>query len=175
MPRPLVLGNGRLHIAIDRELNIRDLYWPYVGLHNHLSGNRVRIGIWIDGAFSWLSDRDWTRSLGYKANSLTTEVTLERPGLGVSITLNDCVHHSEDILLRRVSVRNRWGHDRQVRLFFAHDFHIAETDIADTAFYNPFLDALIHFKRDTYLLMSGKSDAGGIFQYAAGIRGFGGA
>src|SRR5205823_2500255 len=37
-----------------------------------------------------------------------------------------------------------------------------------------YLDAMVHYKRDIYLLMSARRREEGIFEYAAGIKGFGG-
>ena len=175
MPRPLVIGNGNLLVTFDRDLIIRDFYWPYVGMLNHLSGNRARLGIWIDDQFSWLSHTAWDLQLDYEDRSLTTKVVAVNPVRGITLTLSDTVLHREDILLRRFTLWNHAGHPREVRLFLAHDFHIAETDIGDTAFYNPFLDAMIHYKRDVYLLIAARSALGGIYQYACGIKGFRGA
>src|ERR1051326_3942867 len=128
MPRPLVLGNGRMHVAIDHGLSIRDLYWPYVGLHNHLSGNRCRIGLWAEGAFRWLSDPSWRRKLGYVEGALTTDVTLEHDELEVRVRLNDSVLHDFDCLFRWLRIENLAERERTFRIYFAHDFHIAETD-----------------------------------------------
>ncbi len=75
MPRDLVLGNGSLLVCLDRNLFVRDLYWPYVGLYNHLSGNAIRFGVWVDGRFSWIDDH-WDRSLGYRPYSLVTDCHL---------------------------------------------------------------------------------------------------
>ncbi len=175
MPRPLVVGNGNLLVTMDRELNIRDLYWPHVGLHNHLSGHRARIGVWVDGRFAWLGDNAWEKNLSYEPGTLVTRAECRHPHWGIRLTLSDCVVHREDILLRRFRIDNEWDAEREVRLFLSHDFHIAETDIGDTAFYNPFLDAVIHYKRDTYLLIGATSSSGGIYQYATGIKGFQGA
>ena len=58
MPRVTVVGNGRLAIAFDSQMNIRDFFYPRVGLENHLSGHELKVGIWADGQFSWLGD-DW--------------------------------------------------------------------------------------------------------------------
>lgn len=175
MPRPLVVGNGNLLVTFDRDLVIRDFYWPYVGMLNHLSGNRARLGVWVDEQFSWLSHSAWKIQLGYEDRSLTTKSTAINDSLGITLTLSDSVLHREDILLRRFTLFNHAGHQREARLFLAHDFHIAETDIGDTAFYNPFLDVMIHYKRDVYLLIAARSELGGIYQYACGIKGFKGA
>ena len=175
MSRPLVVGNGRLLVTLDRDLSIRDLHWPYIGLYNHLSGNRGRIGIWVDGAFSWLGNGDWDRKLVYEPNTLVTDATAKNDSMGIGMRLKDCVLHSDDILIRRFTFDNLWTRERELRLFLAHDFHISETDIADTAFYNPYLEAVIHYKRDVYMLLSARRGEEGIYQYATGIKGFGGA
>jgi GH15 family glucan-1,4-alpha-glucosidase len=179
MPRPLIIGNGSLLVAMDSDLFIRDFTFPRVGLLNHLSGNKIRMGVWVDGRFAWLNDSGWRKSLRYEPNTLVTRAACEHDGLGVSLMVSDCVTHHADILLRRVDVTNhRRGENaesRDIRLFFSHDFHIAETDIGDTVFYHPACDALIHYKRDTYFLLGGAAGGTGLFQYTTGIKGFGGA
>jgi len=49
MPRDVVVGNGRLAIAFDDQLRIRDLFFPRVGLENHIGGHRFLIGVWVEG------------------------------------------------------------------------------------------------------------------------------
>ncbi len=39
MPRPLVVGNGRLLVNFDDNLNIRDIYYPHVSQENHVLGH----------------------------------------------------------------------------------------------------------------------------------------
>jgi GH15 family glucan-1,4-alpha-glucosidase len=175
MSRPLVIGNGNLLVTLDQQLTIRDFYWPYVGLHNHLSGHRARLGVWVDGRFSWLSEDGWERTLQYEPETLVTDAVAVNHELGLTLSLNDAVLHREDILLRRFRFHNHRKEARELRLFLCHDFYIAETDIGDTAFYNPFLDAVIHYKRDNYFLLAARSAEGGIFQYAVGVKAFGGA
>lgn len=68
MPRDLVLGNGTLLVCLDRNLFIRDLYWPYVGLYNHLSGHAIRFGVYADKVFGWVDDR-WDKTLLYRPHS----------------------------------------------------------------------------------------------------------
>lgn len=175
MPRPIVLGNGELLVAQDNALNIRDLYFPYVGLFNHLSGHKIRMGVWSEGRFSWLDNGEWVLTLRYQPDTLVTDCTAVHPGMGISLRVNDCVSHRDNIFLRRVTIRNFGDFAREVRVFFSHNFHIAETDIGDTALYNPFLHAVIHYKRDHWFLMSGTTRYSSIYQYACGVKGFGGA
>lgn len=175
MPRPVVLGNGEILVCEDHALNIRDFYFPYVGLFNHLSGHKIRMGVWSEGKFSWLDDGEWAITIDYQADTLVTECTAVHSGLNLSLAINDCVSHRENLFLRRVRLRNLSDYPREVRVFFSHNFHLAETDIGDTAFYNPYLQAVIHYKRDIWFLATGTSRYNGIYQYACGVKGFGGA
>jgi GH15 family glucan-1,4-alpha-glucosidase len=175
MPRPVVLGNGQILVCLDRALNIRDFYYPHVGLLNHLSGHKIRMGVWADGRFSWLDSGEWSIVLDYELDTLVSRCAAVNSAMGISLQVGDCVSHRENLFLRRVRVRNLSDYTREVRVFFSHDFHIAETDIGDTAFYNPFLHAVVHYKRDYWFLASGTTAHSRIYQYACGVKGFGGA
>src|SRR5436309_15749132 len=119
MPRPIVLGNGNILVALDRELAVRDFTFPYVGLLNHLSGNRIRIGVWCDGRFAWLADPSWTKALHYESDTLVTSARCEHADMAIELTLSDCVLHRDDVLLRRFEVRNGSAQPRDVRIFLS--------------------------------------------------------
>ena len=174
MPRDLVVGNGTILVNLDRNLNIRDLYYPHVGLHNHVNGHVNRVGVWVDGLFAWIDDT-WQVELGYRPRSLTTDVRATNGRLGVCLRFSDAVHPELNLFLRRVSVENLQTTEREIRLFLHHDFRIYETEIGDTAFFHPESCAMIHFKRDCHILMNGRTSSEGIFEYAAGVKEFGGA
>ena len=60
MARAITVGNGNLLVGLDYRGQVRDLYFPYVGLTNHVSGASGsyvhRIGVYVDGVMSWLDD-----------------------------------------------------------------------------------------------------------------------
>jgi glucoamylase len=56
MPRDLPVGNGHLLVAFDKEHRIRDFYFPHVGQENHAGREPFRLGVWIDGRFSWVPE-----------------------------------------------------------------------------------------------------------------------
>ncbi|MCW3061047.1 MAG: family 15 glycosyl hydrolase, partial [Capsulimonas sp.] len=181
MPRDIVLGNGELLVNLDRHLSVRDIYYPYVGWANHVGGYRCRIGAWTgEGRFSWLDD-SWEWRIAYEDATLITQCTARSRDLGLLLTFRQSVAHDRNLFLQHVTVENLWDGDREVRLFFAHDLRIDESDIGDTALYYPYEDAMIHYKRDRYFLFSGymgeaaSETNGRIFQYACGEKGFRGA
>lgn len=175
MPRALVIGNGRVLINFDDKLIMRDLYFPRVGMINHISGHRNALGIWVDGRFAWLDADGWQRTLGYRQDALVTDVVARHGSLGVELRINDAVHYRADIYLKRVRIRNLTDRGREIRLFFSHDFSINETEIGDTALYDPTTHAVIHYKRDMAFLIGGIGSGGGIAQFATGTKRFQGA
>lgn len=180
MPRPLVVGNGRLLITFDDDYAMRDLYYPHVGMLNQLCGHPNSLGVWADGAFSWVEQGPWRCSILYEDDTLISAVTLTNDALGLRIRAADGVHFRRDLYMKRVVVENLTDHQREVRLFFPHDFCIDQTDIGDTALYDPIADGIMHYKRIRCFLISGRvpgAPAGeqGIFQYATGTKRFQGA
>lgn len=160
MPRDLPLGNGSLLVAFDQDYQIRDLYWPHVGQENHAIGHPFRTGVWVEGQFRWLDDWKWKRNMGYQPETLVTNVRLEHPDLLISIQFSDSVDFHEDLFVRRLEITNQDTLDREVRIFFHHDFHIAMNDIGDTAYYEPERRAIFHYKENYWFMLNGAVTVG---------------
>ncbi|MGA9192808.1 MAG: glycoside hydrolase family 15 protein [Anaerolineales bacterium] len=160
MPRDLPLGNGTLLVAFDKTYQIRDLYWPHVGLENHAMGHTFRVGIWSEGSFKWLDDSEWERHLTYERPDLVTQVGLKHPALEVQLSIQDAVDFHESLLVRRFELTNLADHARELRLFLHHDFHISGNEVGDTAYYEPDRRAVLHYKRDRWFLINGALQVG---------------
>jgi len=173
MPRPLVFSNGSFFIGIDPRYAIRDLFYPQVGRWNHLSGHPIRMGIWVDGEFSWVHEDSWTYDFKYKPGSLSGESRIANQDLKIEIVSTESISHRENLFTRNMRVRNLASKDVVVKVFFSHDLRIMESDIGDTAFYHPDMDGVIHYKGPCYFLFGGRTEHGGIHQYATGLKGFG--
>ncbi|HEY0080920.1 MAG TPA: glycoside hydrolase family 15 protein [Pyrinomonadaceae bacterium] len=177
MPRDIPVGNGSLLVAFDEDYRIRDIYFPYVGKENHSEGHPFRFGVWADGEFSWVGAAGgWTRELRYLEESLVTDVRLVSERLGLEIISNDAVDFHENIFVRRMEVRDLRGDagaraQREVRLFFHHDFYISEYEVGDTAFFDPDNKALIHYKGQRYFLISTDAPEG-LETFATGRKAF---
>ena len=170
MPRETIVGNGRIAVAFDSSMNVRDFFYPRVGLENHLIGHFLRMGLWADGNFRWFDD-GWNTKMGYMPETLVGRCRSTSLELEISLETNDCVHHSLDVFLRKVEVRNLSMRPRKIRLFFAHDFHIYGDSVGDTVMYEPSLGSIIHYKRNRYFSVCGvTSQNKGIYQFAAGYK-----
>ena len=161
MARDIPVGNGSLLVNFDGQYHIRDIYFPHVGDENHTDGHPFRLGVWVDGGFSWVHD-GWQITREYEEETLATHVLLENQNLGLSILCRDAVDFHENVLVRQFVLRNARDSERQVRLFFHNDFHISETEVGDTAYFDPATRALVHYKGPRWFLVNAsRSDRGG--------------
>src|SRR4030095_10641132 len=120
MPRDLPLSNGALLVAFDAQHQIRDLYYPHVGMENHAIGHLFRVGVWVDNRFSWLGDAGWTITSKYKEDSLVTDVLAEHAELALALRFREAVDFHLDVFVRETTAIDRSGRAREVRLFFTH-------------------------------------------------------
>jgi len=173
MPRDIPVGNGSFLINFDQDYCLRDIYYPYVGKENHTNGHKFRFGIWVEGRFEWVKGENWHLNLQYANESLLTSVTAKNENLGINLSCSDTVDYRENIYIKKIIVKNVSDREREIRLFFHHDFHILESPLGDTAYYDPDERAIIHYKETRYFLISGmKNNIQGIDQYATGRKEF---
>ncbi len=172
MPRPLVLGNGSLLISYDDRYRMREFCWPHVGLYNHLLGHSCRLGVWVEGMFAWIDEDGWERHLDYEPGTLVGDSTFTHSQLQVRLRIVEAAHPEHPWHVREINVENLSDHQREFRIFINSDFHLNESDAGDTAFYHPGKDAMIHYKRDTYILLGGKGSNSRLHQFTTAHRGF---
>jgi GH15 family glucan-1,4-alpha-glucosidase len=170
LPREIVLGNGKNTICLDDRMRIRDIFFPNVGLENHLSGHEFKVGVWSDQTFEWVGE-NWEIVMTYLPDTLIGKYLAESRNLEIGLEVNDAIHNFYSLFLRKVAITNRSDKKRDVRIFLTHDFHIYGQDTGDTAMYEPVLGALVHYKRLRYFLINGLTDDNaGIYQFATGNK-----
>ncbi|MFZ5899473.1 MAG: glycoside hydrolase family 15 protein [Bacillota bacterium] len=165
MARHLVLGNGNLLLNFDESIYLRDLYYPYVGMENHIGGHHSAIGFWVNGQFSWLHSPEWTKDLGYKEQSLVGLIKATNRRLALEIQAEAAVHYRLNVFLLLLRLSNLGDSEQETRTFFYNDMYLGGNDVGNTALYDPQTQAMYHYKRNYYFLVNGRSRRGGIFQY----------
>ncbi|HQT83009.1 MAG TPA: glycoside hydrolase family 15 protein, partial [Candidatus Paceibacterota bacterium] len=120
--RALILGNGSLLVTLDATGEVRDLYFPHAGLENHTGGDtRHRIGVYCDGALSWLSeDPRWEIQVSCEEDSLESRITAKNPAIEVELAFRDIVYNESSIFLRQITVTNRAARAREIKLYLGH-------------------------------------------------------
>ncbi len=174
MSRPVVLSNGRMFVGLDNNGLVHDFYYPYVGLDNLTTARSIphKIGIWVNGIFSWVDDGSWRVELDIEDSALIGHVKMHSDKLGISLEFEDFIDKEYDALVRRIKVRNDFTKEREVRLFMHQVFEISRRGRADTALYVPDDHYLLDYKGRCCLLVAGKFVDGGNFdQYVVGSFG----
>ncbi len=170
MPKDITVSNGNLLFNFDSDYQIRDVYFPFIGQENHSMGHPFRFGVWVDGRCSWTGP-EWEKDLRYHDNSIVTNVFLKNKSLGLELHCSDVVDVDLNIYIKKVEVTNLQGNERQVKLFFSHDFHLYGNDIGDTAYFDPRTRSIIHYTANRYFLINCcKSETCGVDHYACGDK-----
>ena len=157
MPRDIPVSNGSLLVNFDHDYQIRDVCFPYIGQENHSSGRPFRVGVWADGEYAWLG-AGWRTDLRYRDQSLVTDVRLESDSLGLALRCADTIDLDLNVYVKKIEVTNLLDRDREVRLFFNHDFNLYGNDLGGTAYFDPRSRSIIHYKLHRYFLISCRAD-----------------
>lgn len=167
MAKEIVLGNKKLSISYDSNINIKDIYYPYIGDENQLEEDKNRIGFWVAGKFSWI-DEEWKKDLNYQKDSLVSNIKASTDYLNIEIKEKAAVHFDKNIYLRIIKVKNNDSEEKEVRIFFHHILKLYGKNKNNTAIYDPITKSIIHYKKNRYFLFNGKSENDSIYQYRAG-------
>lgn len=175
MARPIVLGNGELHVGLNKYGLVHDFYYPYVGFENHAAGANLRhkVGVWVDGTLSWLDDKDqWTFTFGYPHTSLIGHTLAKNETLGIIIEFDDCVDAEISVFMRNIHVVNLHDQPRVIRLFMYQAFAIGDSrSNTDTAQYLPDSSAILHYRGRRAFVISGSHNEQDFDQYSIGLFG----
>ncbi len=172
--RSIILSNGELCVALDDKALVRDIYYPHVGLEDHVRGHYVhRVGVWIDGVMSWLNeDAKWQIVVGCEDAALASKITASNTDLGIELSFTDVVYNEKPVLVRRVSITNKRAQNRVIKLYFAHQFEIYKSHGSDTAYFDPESHALMHYKGHRVFLIGARLDNTPFDDYATGRANF---
>lgn len=158
MARATTIGNGNLLVGLDTWGQVCDLYYPYVGESNHVSGASGsyvhRIGVAVDGATHWITDPGWVISHTVTEVGQAETITAEHPDLQLRISSRSVVHNERDVFLREFTVTSTYTKKRTVKIFLAQQFRIRESRRGDTGYYDPKTGAIVHYKGKVALLVN---------------------
>lgn len=172
MSRHAVLSNGSLAIGLNKRGLVQDFYYPYVGLDN-LANSRLgshKIGVWVDGQFSWVSSSSWQHYVDFSEDALISNIILTNNSLAITLSLKDTVDYCQNIFLRHITIENNASHSREIRLFMHQVFQISRGGRGDTALYVPDDHYILDYKGRCCLAIGGQhagSDVG-FDQFAVG-------
>lgn len=170
-----MLSNGQLMVGLNEHGLVHDFYYPYVGLDNLTTARSVhhKIGIWVDGIFSWIDDGSWETKVGLESDALFANSKMNSRALNICIDTIDFVDPSSNGFIRRLKVSNLSAHKRDIRLFMHQVFEISSGGRGDTAMYVPDANYILDYKGRCALLVCGRQQRNGALfdQYSVGNYG----
>lgn len=173
MARAVTIGNGSLLVGLDHRGQVRDFYFPHVGHANHVSGASGsythRIGVWVEGVLRWLSHSSWNITVDCSEATSGSSFCAYNSELGVRLRIVDVVHNEQNIFLRKIVVTNERDSERDIRVFFGQEFRISESRRGDTAYYDPRVGAVIHYKGHDAFLINAYVDGVQFKDYSIGL------
>lgn len=136
-------------INFDEKGRITDIYYPYIGMENQTAGNPIRLAIW-DGKNLFL-DEEWKTNVSYLDDANIVEITSEIQNAKLNITSYNFLDTDDTIYYSIIKIINNDSIQKNVKLFFIHDINLYANPFGDTAFYDPYSFAIVHYKSKRYL------------------------
>ncbi|MBI5798769.1 MAG: glycoside hydrolase family 15 protein [Candidatus Yonathbacteria bacterium] len=170
MPKSLALGNGNILVCTDKRAQVRDFYFPYVGLENHVGGHFThRVGVHVDYQLNWFDHPNWDIRVSLAKESMIGETVAKNGALGVTLNIADAVYNEKNIFLRQIKVTNDTDRARTIKLFLGQEFEIYESHRGDTAYFDPIYHAVVHYNGKRVFVVNGIGEQGGFDDYTTGI------
>ncbi len=167
--KSVALGNGQMLILLDGHGQVRDFFFPYVGLENHMGGHFLhRIGVWVNGRFHWLQHHSWQISVNCSGDTLASNIVAENAELQVKIQFCDVIYNEKCIFLRKLVITSLGDDEQDIRVFFGQEFEIMESHRGDTAYYDPMGKRVIHYKGRRVFLINAQVGKEGFDQFSTG-------
>lgn len=174
MGRSVMLSNGKMLVGLNEIGLVHDFYYPYVGLDNLTTSRSAehKIGIWVNGTFTWLGDKGWKISADFEDDALISSITAQHKKLGVELSFQDFIDDRYTAFCRYINVKNVSAGTSEIRLFLHQVFEISRDGRSDTALFVPESHYLLDYKGRISLLIYAEDGQGKPFdQFAVGLYG----
>ncbi|PMP60362.1 MAG: glycoside hydrolase family 15 protein [Caldisphaera sp.] len=152
------ISNGNIAALYDNNFYIKSIYYPLFGQqYNQSLNGQFKIGIWNNGLFNWIENWDKTITMDGLIN------IMESRNNDINLEIKDIASMTHPVIIRKVSIKG----NGLFRVIFYNDFRLNGNEIGDTAFYDPQSDSIIHYKQNTWFLISSSNQ---IYEYTTGRR-----
>ena len=147
--KTVILSNGNVNVGLNEFGLVSDFYFPDNGYENHTLGEDLfhRIGVRVDGEFSWLHSGEWRFEFDYFSDALISKIRAINEKLQIQLEFRDTVSSECDVFLREIRLVNLANWRRNFGVFFHQNFSInSGRHLADTAQFLPEKQAILHYR-----------------------------
>lgn len=174
MPKAYTAGNGNMLVGFDEYARVRDIYYPHVGQENHVGDDLVhRLAVRVDGETYFLSE-DFSVQTACSPDTLAGTAIASNEDIGLSVRFRDIVYNETDILVRTTTIDNHLDRPREVTMFFCQEFQVGQSKRANTAYYDPRREVIIHYRGNRAFLINLRDDQDSFDDYTTGVFGING-
>lgn len=174
MPKAYTAGNGNMLVGFDEHARVRDIYYPHIGQENHVGDDLThRLAVRVGGETYFLS-QDFSVQTACSPDTLAGTAVASNDELDLSIRFRDIVYNETDVLVRAVTIDNHLERPREVTMFFCQEFQVGQTRRANTAYYDPRREAIIHYRGKRAFLLNLQDEEGSFDDYTTGVFGING-
>ncbi|OWP56935.1 MAG: glucoamylase [Thermoplasmatales archaeon B_DKE] len=169
MVRFLPLGNGRLLVNFDKNMNLIDFYYSESQGENH-GGHPFKFGVSVNNTFKWINNAEISGA-DYVDHTMIGKWEFELNG--VKFKTENFVDIYDDIYVRKITAFNNTNEPVDLKYYFHQNFYIFGNDIGDTAVYMPDVNGILHYKGARYFFASVRDiNNAGMDQFAIGVKEF---
>ncbi len=174
MPKAYTAGNGNMLVGFDEYARVRDIYYPHVGQENHVGDDLVhRLAVRVDGETYFLSE-DFSVQTACSPDTLAGTAIATNEEIGLSVRFRDIVYNETDILVRTTTIDNHLDRPREVTMFFCQEFQVGQSKRANTAYYDPRREVIIHYRGNRAFLINLRDEQDSFDDYTTGVFGING-
>src|SRR3990167_1832784 len=113
MPKSINLGNGTVLIGLDHFGQVKDLYFHYPGLENHVGEYLThKIGIFVEEKFTWIDSGEWQVKVGSQKGTMASDINARNDSLGIELSFTDVVYNEKNMFVRGITVKNLFDRKR---------------------------------------------------------------
>ena len=172
MPKSITLGNGSLLVGLDKFGEVKDFYYHYPGLENHVSEHLThKIGVFVDETFSWIDSGTWNILVSAQKETMASDISVKNDSLGIELHMSDVVYNEKNMFIREVVVKNLFDRKRSLKVYFNQQFNIGQTHTGDTAYFDPREKVIIHYKGRRVFLINAQFESSTFTEYSVGLLG----
>lgn len=144
-----ILGNGRMLTTLTGDAEIQRLFWPHVDGGQHI--HRLLGGVALDGSpVTWQDSSAWTTEQSYEPDQ-NILVTTARLASGLKLEYRDGATMGRDLLVRKLTFTNEGQTPAALQFVLFQWIRIDENPLYNTAMYDEVGDALLSYRRDTFV------------------------
>ena len=174
MAKRCVVGNEHLQVRLDERGMVRDIFVPAARPWSYTPHLKHRIGVWVDGAVSWVDEPAWSAKTRRMYTAPVNGTVLVNESIGILLELEDFVASTSDIFMRNIHIVNLRNDQRRVCVFLHQAFAIDSPHADDTGQYIASESAVLHYAHRRAFVATGMTDMGKLCdQYSVGLFGEG--